>query len=317
MPLLKSFWHSLFGGMTAGFLFVFPASLLPAAELPEKPTIFVLGDSTARVSTAGKSGEPLVGWGTPLADYFDGDKVAIANVAHAGQSSRTYFNLPGDWPSVLPRIKAGDFVLLVFGINDGGPPRDVSARGSIPGIGDETLELRRPDGTVEVAHTYGWYLSTMANAAREKGARVYLLTVTTRNIWSNPKAKFRDATPIEPLPADYDAKEDRIERGTANGKYTQWTKELGAKLHFPVLDLTNLCADKYEKLGRETVNAFYSDHNHTYRAGADFVAAAVVSGLKAFPSSPFLALLSEQGRALEPADARYVSDPALVFPAPR
>lgn len=254
----------------------------------------------------------MEGWGTPLANYFDANKVTVANVAHAGQSSRTYYNLPNDWPSVLPRIQAGDFVLLVFGINDGGPPRDAKSRGSVPGIGDETVEVPRADGTMETAHTYGWYMSTMATAAGAKGAHVYFLTVTTRNIWTNPKAKFRDATPTEPLSADYDAKEDRIERGTANGKYTQWTKELGQKLHLPVLDLTNLCADRYEKMGREAVNALYSDHNHTYPPGADLVAAAVVAGLKAFKPSPFLPLLSEKGNSVEPADAHYVETNALA-----
>jgi lysophospholipase L1-like esterase len=273
-----------------------------------KPTIFVLGDSTARNSGNGRSGQPIVGWGTPLADYFDSAKISVANVAHAGTSSRTYYNNTNDWPSVLPRIKAGDFMLIVFGINDGGPPRAVRDRGSIPGIGDETVDLKRDDGTVETAHTYGWYMSTMANAARDKGARVYFLTVTARNIWTNPKAKFRDATPIDPLPADYDPRQDKIERGTANGQYTQWTKQLGQKLHLPVLDLTDLCADKYELMGREKVNALYSDHNHTYLPGADIVAASVVSGLKAFKDSPFIPLLSEKGKAVAAADARYVSD---------
>ncbi len=282
--------------------------LTAAERAAPVPTIFVLGDSTARNTAKGKSGEPCAGWGTPLADYFEPAKAVVANVAHAGQSSRTYFNLPGDWPSVLPKIKPGDFVLLVFGINDGGPPRTVKDRGSIPGLGDEKVELKRGDDTVEIAHTYGWYLSTMANAARAQGAHVIFLTVTTRNIWTNPKAKFRDATPTEPLPADYDPKADRIERGTANGQYTQWTKDLGAKLHLPVLDLTNLCADKYEAMGREAVDRFYSDHNHTYLPGADFVAASIVSGLKAFPQSPLGALLSEKGKGVPTADAKYVSE---------
>jgi lysophospholipase L1-like esterase len=273
-----------------------------------KPTIFVLGDSTARNNGNGRSGQPIVGWGTPLADYFDSAKISVANVAHAGTSSRTYYNNTNDWPSVLPRIKAGDFMLIVFGINDGGPPRAVRDRGSIPGIGDETVDLKRDDGTVETAHTYGWYMSTMANAARDKGAHVYFLTVTARNIWTNPKATFRDATPTDPLPADYDPKQDKIERGTSRGQYTQWTKELGQKLHLPVLDLTDLCADKYEQMGREKVNALYSDHNHTYLPGADIVAASVVSGLKAFKDSPFIPLLSEKGNALATADAKYVSD---------
>jgi lysophospholipase L1-like esterase len=288
---------------------------LSAVETPAGiPTIWVLGDSTAHNTGQGRNGQPVEGWGTPLADYFDPIKAVVENVGHAGTSSRTYYNNPQDWPRVLPLIKSGDYLLLVFGINDGGPPTSVRSRGSIPGIGDETVNLPRPDGTVEVAHTYGWYMTAMTTDARAKGAHVCLLTVTTRNMWTNPKVKFRDATPIGPLPPDYDPKEDRIERGTADGKYTEWTKELGPKLHVPVLDLTNLCADKYEKMGREAANAFYSDHNHTYKPGADLVAGTIVSGLKAFPHSPFLALLSAKGEAVPTADAKYVS--ANSPPAP-
>lgn len=283
---------------------------LAAADAPSGvPTIFVLGDSTARntgIQGNDRQGRPVAGWGTPIADYFDPAKAVVANVAHAGTSSRSYFTGAGDWPKVLPQIKPGDYVLLVFGINDGAaPPR---GRGSLPGIGDETVEVKRPDGSVEIAHTYGWYMSTMATLAREKGAHVTLLTVTTRDWWISPTGiNIKAGVPEKPLPADHDPKQDRIERGTGDGKYTQWTKDIGAKLHLPVLDLTNLCADKYEAMGRETVDKFYSDHNHTFPNGADFVAATIVSGLKAFPKSPFAALLSYKGKAVPTADAKYVS----------
>ena len=311
-PLIFPFRARILALAVSALLLGGTGRVVAAAESVRAPTIFVLGDSTARNDGKGKNGEPVAGWGTPLAAYFDPAKASIANVAHAGQSSRTYYNIPGDWPSVSPKIQAGDFVLLVFGINDGGPPRTERDGGSIPGLGDETLDLAKADGSVEKVHTYGWYMSTMANAAREKGAHVYFLTVTTRNMWTNPKVKFSDAKPITPLPADYDPKEDRIERGTANGRYTQWTKDLGQQLKLPVLDLTNLCADRYEAMGREKVDAFYSDHNHTYVPGADFVAASIVAGLKAFKASPFLPLLSEKGRAVAPADPRYVSENATA-----
>jgi lysophospholipase L1-like esterase len=163
-------------------------------------------------------------------------------------------------------------------------------------------------------HTYGWYMSKMATDAQAKGARVFLLTVTPRNIWTNPKVKFRDATPVGSLPADYDPQQDKIERGTGNGKFTQWTKDIGEKLHSPVFDLTDFCADKYEAMGREEVNKLYSDHNHTYMPGAEIVAASIVSGIKAFHNSPFIPLLSDKGKALETADARYVSDNAPLAP---
>jgi hypothetical protein len=148
----------------------------------------------------------------------------------------------------------------------------------------------------------------MATDAREKGATVVYLTVTTRNMWTNPKVKFNDATPIGELPADYDAKQDRIERGTGNGQYTKWTKEVGTKLNIPVFDLTNYCADLYEQMGRTEVDKLYSDHNHTYVAGAEVVAKSIVSGLKSLKDSPFVPLLSEKGKAVPAADPKYVSD---------
>jgi len=265
---------------------------LRAEDAVAKPAIFVCGDSTAKNSGKGKNGANLVGWGTAFAEFFNPARVVVKNMGHAGTSSLTYYN--GDWPKVLPEIKIGDFVLLVFGINDGSTP---------PGSSDET-ELRNG----QPVHTYGWYLAKMAISAREKGAHVYLLTVTVRNIWTNPKVKFADGTPIAPLPADYDPKQDRIERGTGNGRFTRWTKEVGQRLRLPVLDLTSLCGDKYEALGREQIDKFYSDHNHTYGPGAEMVAGTIVSGLKAFDGSPFVALLSERGKAVEAADAKYVNN---------
>src|SRR5215472_6011401 len=133
--------------MIARILFVWFAVLLisprgaSAAQTATttRPTIFICGDSTAKNTAKGKNGEALAGWGTPIADYFDSAKVQIANVAHAGRSSETYYN--GDWPNVLPRITPGDYMLLVFGINDGT---------TLSGTGDETRTGR--DGQLE--HTY-------------------------------------------------------------------------------------------------------------------------------------------------------------------
>ena len=293
-------------------LALFAAAILAAQTTPaaaSTPAIFICADSTAKNNANGAQG-----WGTAIAPYFDPAKVTVNNVAHAGTSSRTYYNNPGDWPSVLPKIKSGDYLLLVFGINDGGPPRSVKDRGSIPGLGDDTVTLPKDDGTAETAHTYGWYMSKMTTDAEARGAHVYLLTVTTRDIWTNPRATFRDAT-ITAQQDGYDPKDDRIERGTAKGSYTQWTKDLGEKLHVPVLDLTNLEADKLEQMGRAAVMVNYVDHNHTKPAGADIVAAAIVSGLKAFKNSPFTAMLSAQGHAVPAADPKYITDNLPSAPA--
>lgn len=122
-----------------------------------------------------------------------------------------------NYESESPRsLCAATRQLLVFGINDGSTP---------PGLGDETiLQNDQP------IHTYGWYMSKMALDAGSKGAHVFLLTVTTRNIWKNPLVKFADATPLGSLPKEYDPKQDTIERGTGNGRFTQWTKDVAFQI---------------------------------------------------------------------------------------
>jgi lysophospholipase L1-like esterase len=134
-----------------------PATPAAVSSATGIPTIFVCGDSTARNNDKTRTNPPvqMMGCGNPIADYFDPAKATIANVAHAGTSSHTYYN--GDWPKVLPQIKAGDYVLEVFGINDGTTP---------DGIGDETKDVtNQRSGQTESVHTYGWYMAKMATDA--------------------------------------------------------------------------------------------------------------------------------------------------------
>ena len=71
---------------------------------PTLPTLFIVGDSTAR-------NQADLGWGDHFAHYFDTTKINIANRARAGRSSRSYYN-EGLWANVLAEMKPGDFVLI-------------------------------------------------------------------------------------------------------------------------------------------------------------------------------------------------------------
>jgi len=53
------------------------------APNPGRPTLFVVGDSTA------SNGDRL-GWAILLAGYFDASKVNVQNRARAGRSARTF-----------------------------------------------------------------------------------------------------------------------------------------------------------------------------------------------------------------------------------
>jgi lysophospholipase L1-like esterase len=252
----------------------------PRAEPPplraDLPTIFIAGDSTAA------RGRPprQQGWGVPFADYFDPEKVNVANRAIGGRSSRTFVT-DGAWERLLTQLKKGDTVLIQFGHNDGGaindePPPPLRARGSLRGLGEETREI---DNVLtkkhEVVHTYGWYLRKMIADVKARGAQPVVLSLTLRNVW----------------------RDGRIERGS--GRYGEWSFEVAKAAAVPYVDLTHRMADEFERLGPDRVKELYpQDHTHFNAEGADLHAAMVVAGLKGLRPSPVAKLLSAKGEAV-------------------
>jgi lysophospholipase L1-like esterase len=242
---------------------------------PALPRLFIAGDSTAAPTNTAQQ----MGWGVPFASYFDASKISVVNLARGGRSSRTFIS-EGLWDKLLEQVREGDTVLIQFGHNDGGPVNDNHrARGSIPGLGDETEEI---DNLItkkhEIVHTYGWYMRRMIDDVKAKKATPIVLSLTVRNIW----------------------KEGKVER--INGGYRDWSRKIAETAGMPFVDLTRILADKYQELGPEKVAEFFpKDHTHTNAAGAEFVAEAVVSGLKGLRPHRLDAFLSDKGRAV-PAD---------------
>jgi len=234
-----------------------------AALNPALPTLFIVGDSTAR-------NQADLGWGDHFAHYFDTTKINIANRARAGRSSRTFIN-EGSWDKVLAEMKPGDFVLLQMGHNDGGNLDGTKPRGSIKGLGDESQNVTLPDGHTETVHTYGWYMRKYIADTRAKHATPLLLTVTIRNIWAND--------------ADGNL---HIERDMG---YRDYVYKLGADEGVPVIDMATVEADRLDALGPEkTALLFPIDHTHTSAEGAEDNAESVVIALRN-AHSPLVAYL--------------------------
>ncbi len=231
---------------------------------PNLPTIFIVGDSTAR-------NKADLGWGDHFAHYFDTTKINIANRAIAGRSARSYMN-EGAWDRVLAEMKAGDYVLLQWGHNDGGGPLtpQFRGRGEGKGIGDESVEIPiavpfatgpLAGKTTETVHTYGWYNRKYIADARAKGAIPVLLTVTVRDIWT--------AGPDGNL---------HIERDMG---YRDYDFQIAAAEQVPLVDMATVAADKFEMLGPDTTRLLFPiDHTHTSAVGAEMNAASVVTALK-------------------------------------
>src|SRR6266581_3908765 len=163
------------------------------------PSLFLIGDSTVNNSTKG-----LQGWGTPIAAFFDQTKINVQNKARGGRSSRTYYT-EGLWEEVRKALKPGDFVLMQFGHNDGGPLSDGRARASLKGNGDETQEIEnKTTGKKEIVYTYGWYLRKYISEAKAAGTTPTVLSLVPRNIWNQDKvvrAELNAASVVEGLRA--------------------------------------------------------------------------------------------------------------------
>ena len=263
------------------------AAQCPRNTDPQLPTVFVIGDSTA-------SNVDRRGWGDPFADYFDLTRTNVVNRARAGRSSRTFVT-EGLWDNVRNELKPGDFVLIQFGHNDGSPPDRDRARGSLPGVGEESQEFTMPNGNKEVVYTFGWYMQKLITETKAKGATAVVLSPTVRNIWSDGK----------------------VERGP--GHFREWSAEVAKAVGVTFVDVTAAIADQYEKMGQEQVRELLpGDHTHTSAVGADLNASLVVAGLKGVSNCPLAGYLSAKGKAVEPYPLRVSQGraaPQLPVPA--
>jgi rhamnogalacturonan acetylesterase len=243
------------------FLLALPIRAFSAASSnapPAHPTLFLIGDSTVKNGTKGQ-----VGWGQVISRWFDSSKITVTNRALGGRSSRTYLT-EGLWSKVLAEVKAGDFVLMQFGHNDGGPLTGGRARASLKGVGDETQSVTN-NGTNEIVHTYGWYMRKYISDAKAKGATPIVLSPVPRNMW----------------------KDDKVLR--AANDYGKWAAEAAKAEGVQFVDLNDIIARHYEEAGQKKVQEEYfgpSDHTHTLQAGAEVNAVSVIEGLKSLTNSP-------------------------------
>lgn len=228
-----------------------------------QPTLFIIGDSTVNNGTRGQQG-----WGTPIAGLFDPEKIRVVNRARGGRSSRTYLT-EGLWEKVLAEMQPGDYVLMQFGHNDGGPLTGGRGRASLKGNGEETQDVAAGDKK-ETVHTYGWYLRKYTADAKAKGATPIVLSPVPRNMW----------------------KGDKVNR--ASGDYGKWAAEAAQAGGALFIDLNALIAQRYDEAGPQKVAELYfgpTDHTHTTPAGALLNAECVAEGIKGLKECPLAGCL--------------------------
>ncbi|KAF1959601.1 GDSL-like Lipase/Acylhydrolase [Byssothecium circinans] len=228
------------------------------------PTIWVAGDSTT-APDGGHNGTE--GWAQYL-QYSFGNNAKINNSAYAARSARS-FTREGRFDRIAAALKAGDWVVIEFGINDVGAPKNGSTsttgdkgRAACPGAGNETCTVVFNNVT-EVVQTFPTYIKSASKNFLSLGAAgVVLAEQLPTNVWDSGTYVYKS-----PVFAYYSMLSTLELGGPASNVY--------------YVQHGNYAAQAQKLLGKEVVIANYPmDHTHTAPFLADVHSQAFVLGLK-------------------------------------
>jgi len=241
---------------------------------PKLPTLWIVGDSTLN------SNAPLRGWGQELGQFFDQTKLNVVNRAIGGRSSRT-FQYEGRWDKIMSEIKKGDFVIVQMGHNDVGKYDDPAAkdRPALHSEGDDTAEVTRLDGKKETVHSFGWYMRKYGNDARDKGATVIYCSMVPHKDWLDGKIVRKESE-----------------------TFVKWTANAAKATHAAFINLNEIVALEFERLGVEKVAPLFGDaRTHSTPAGALLNAQMVISAIKVLKHPNLKKYLSAKAKPIKKA----------------
>lgn len=229
-----------------------------------KPVAFYIGDSTMRTLTDGNGWSGEWGFGLFAQEWFDADELVVENHALGGTSSRTYYN--DEWPKVKKGIKAGDYVVISFGHNDGGNNWD--SKSTISGTSaTDTKVVTNKKGVKETVYSYGQYLRLFVNETLELGATPILCSRTPRGSFSKGKP-------------------------TLENNYRQWSKTIAQEKGVAFIDIEGVSNPIFTKYGEWKVTQFYYNGTlHTSLLGAyhnAYCAALSIAANEANPLNQYL-----------------------------
>ena len=217
-------------------------------------TVFLLGDSTTMYYNASKqsqNGGPIQGWGYYLADHLDGG-LPVDNRSMAGRSSKKAYD-EGRWQGIVDSMKAGDFVIIQFAINDSGAS---NADRYAPVCGN----VNNP-----TAGSYEYYMTIFINDCKAKGVTPVLMSCTL-SAKSYSGGKFV---------ANYT-------------NYTDALKQLSAKYNVPFVDANAAMVNHYNSVGYDKARSYhmgytfgdFKDMTHFNEEGAKVVAGVIANAIK-------------------------------------
>ena len=146
------------------------------------------------------------------------------------------------------------------------------------------LEVTRLDGKKETVHTFGWYMRNTATMRGERGHDDLLLDGAAQGLGR---------------------RKDRPQRNA--NLWVKWTANAAKTTHAAYIDLNEIVALEFERLGPEKVEPLFGDkRTHSTPAGALLNAQMVVSGIRSLKRPNLRKYLSKRSAEIEPAPKNFV-----------
>ncbi|KAF9486314.1 SGNH hydrolase [Pholiota conissans] len=201
----------------------------------------------------GGGGNNTDGWGQYIGQYLS---IPVVNMAIGGRSARSYSD-EGRFTTIINTVKAGDFVVIEFGHNDGTSGTvDNGRQDAVGSDTSTTATVTTSSGTTLVIHTFNYYIDNAVNSLKAKGAIPIVSSQTPDNIWAN-------ATTM-----------------SGPSRFVGYAQIASTQTSVTYVDHFDYVATQYQSIGQATVNTYYPmDHTHTSATGANVVAQAFVRGL--------------------------------------
>jgi lysophospholipase L1-like esterase len=246
---------------------------------PAAPVIHMLGDST--MTKYAEDRRPQMGWGEAMPKFFD-SSVTVNNWALGGRSSKSFYYEPTRWPAILPRINAGDYVIIQFGHNDQKSGSDYAQYGTYAFCSDGTMDgeacANRPDkvdpGVDSAEHSYYQWLKKYVLEIRARGAHPILMSPIVRKYFSGATITAAGQHNLGMIGGET----------FARGDYVAAMKAVAATYAVPFVDLTAETKKIVESYGNAAATAnlyIAADSTHPQVLFANLIAKRAVEGMKA------------------------------------
>ena len=186
--------------------------------MSNKPTLYIVGDSTLSSFNDISYYYPRYGYGTQLKYYIDENKINIINLALSGRSSKSFL-LENNYQILKQNLNKGDYLIIGFGHNDE--------------KSDDIARFTSANLPIDDENSFMYSLNEFyIKLAKSKEAIPILCTPIVR---LNLEGKYEGTTI----------------HSTEHGNYSKTILDLGGMTNTFAIDLTSPTKELFERIGIE------------------------------------------------------------------